>query len=284
MKNRDDSMQWIPLWVDKWIFGSTRIELCSDERAVWIDLMALASKDNGHIRANLTTPYSSQQLAGLFCITEELLQRTVQQCLKTGKIEEIFINRQEEKFFAGYRIINWAKYQLSKRHKRRFETAKLETQTMSSKTDIVSKKTAPIGKERIGEDRKRKERKRENTLSLKFAKPTIQKIITYCQKRKNNVNPQAFFDFYESKNWMIGKNKIKNWQAAVRTWEQRDQKEGCHGKQSQNDMGRDRIQEIEISPKLTDAEIKKNQERIKELILSVSQAQNFTVEKEQPHS
>ena len=144
MKNHDDSMQWFPLWVDKWIFGSTRIEFQPDERAVWVDLMAIAAKDNGHIRANPTTPYPLRQLAGLFCITEELLQRTIQRCLETNKLEENFITSQpkskigqsdEEKVFVGYRIVNWEVFQLSGRHKRRF-------QTMSSKADTMSKKTA----------------------------------------------------------------------------------------------------------------------------------------------
>jgi predicted phage replisome organizer len=53
----------------------------------------------------------------------------------------------------------------------------------------------------------------------KFIPPTIIEISTYCTERKNNVDPQRYFDFYESKGWMIGKNKMKDWQAAVRTWE-----------------------------------------------------------------
>jgi len=53
----------------------------------------------------------------------------------------------------------------------------------------------------------------------KFIKPTIQQISEYCKERKNKVDPNKFFDFYESKGWMIGKNKMKDWKASVRTWE-----------------------------------------------------------------
>lgn len=52
-----------------------------------------------------------------------------------------------------------------------------------------------------------------------FVKPTLEEISTYCQERKNSVNPAKFFDFYESKGWLVGKNKMKDWQASVRTWE-----------------------------------------------------------------
>ena len=56
-----------------------------------------------------------------------------------------------------------------------------------------------------------------------FKKPTLVEIDLYCADRKNNVDHIAFYDFYESKNWMIGKNKMKDWRAAVRTWERRKQ-------------------------------------------------------------
>ena len=52
-----------------------------------------------------------------------------------------------------------------------------------------------------------------------FVKPTIIDIKEYCKERKNNVDAETFFDFYESKDWLIGKNKMKNWKACVRTWE-----------------------------------------------------------------
>jgi hypothetical protein len=52
-----------------------------------------------------------------------------------------------------------------------------------------------------------------------FVKPTIIDIKEYCLERKNSVDAETFFDFYESKGWLIGKNKMKSWKACVRTWE-----------------------------------------------------------------
>ena len=62
---------------------------------------------------------------------------------------------------------------------------------------------------------------KENNIKEKFIKPTIDEVKAYCFERKNKVNPNSFYDFYESKNWMVGKNRMKDWKAAVRTWEQR---------------------------------------------------------------
>ena len=53
----------------------------------------------------------------------------------------------------------------------------------------------------------------------KFSPPSIDQVRQYCEARRNNVDPEAFVDFYASKGWMVGKNKMKDWEAAVRTWE-----------------------------------------------------------------
>lgn len=55
-----------------------------------------------------------------------------------------------------------------------------------------------------------------------FTPPTLEEVQAYCQERDNNVDPQRFVDFYESKGWLVGNSKMKNWKAAVRTWENRD--------------------------------------------------------------
>ena len=63
-----------------------------------------------------------------------------------------------------------------------------------------------------------------------FKKPTIDQVKSYCIERNNNVDAEAFLDFYESKDWKIGKNKMKDWKAAVRTWERRETKKPTMGK------------------------------------------------------
>ena len=57
------------------------------------------------------------------------------------------------------------------------------------------------------------------TKRKRFEKPTLSEIKQYCIERKNNVDAQHFYDYYESNGWKVGKNSMKNWQAAVRTWE-----------------------------------------------------------------
>ena len=61
------------------------------------------------------------------------------------------------------------------------------------------------------------------TKKPKFIPPTIQEVAQYCKDRNNNVNPSKFIDFYTSKGWLIGKNKMVDWKAAVRTWESKEE-------------------------------------------------------------
>ena len=58
--------------------------------------------------------------------------------------------------------------------------------------------------------------------SSRFQKPSIDEIRQYCISRNNSVDPEQFFNFYESKGWTIGKSPMKDWRAAVRTWEKRE--------------------------------------------------------------
>lgn len=59
----------------------------------------------------------------------------------------------------------------------------------------------------------------------KFKPPTLEEVKAYCSERNNGVDAQRFIDFYTSKGWMIGKNPMKDWKAAVRTWEKNSKKE-----------------------------------------------------------
>lgn len=52
-----------------------------------------------------------------------------------------------------------------------------------------------------------------------FCIPTFQEISDYCKERNNDVDANKFLDFYTAKGWMIGKEKMKDWRACVRTWE-----------------------------------------------------------------
>ena len=56
----------------------------------------------------------------------------------------------------------------------------------------------------------------------RFTAPTLEEVKEYCEERKNNVDAERFIDYYTANGWKVGKNPMKDWKAAVRTWERND--------------------------------------------------------------
>jgi len=59
----------------------------------------------------------------------------------------------------------------------------------------------------------------------KFKEPSFDEVNDYCIERNNDIDVNKFINFYQSKGWMVGKNKMKDWKAAVRNWEKPKNKE-----------------------------------------------------------
>ena len=75
-----------------------------------------------------------------------------------------------------------------------------------------------LGKDSIGEKKAADKPPR----AARFTPPTVDEVDAYCQERGNKVDPARFVDFYASKGWLVGTSKMKDWQAAVRSWERSD--------------------------------------------------------------
>lgn len=77
-------------------------------------------------------------------------------------------------------------------------------------------------------DIKKKDTKVSKEKAFRFCPPTVEEVKEYCsEKGYHSVDCDRFVDFYESKNWMVGKNKMKNWRAAVRNWARGSQMESA---------------------------------------------------------
>lgn len=97
-----------------------------------------------------------------------------------------------------------------------FEKLKIENEILLKKLEEEKRKKVPQKKE-------------------KEIPPKIDDVRNYCLERNNGINPDEFFNFYASKDWMIGKNKMRDWQAAIRTWENsRNKINSANGKSNNN--------------------------------------------------
>ena len=81
-----------------------------------------------------------------------------------------------------------------------------------------------IGKDSIGKYSIDKEKvlSNDNTKKKKFIPPSVSEVAEYCKSVGSQVDAEAFVAFYESKDWFVGKNKMKSWRAAITTWEKRN--------------------------------------------------------------
>ena len=172
----------------------------------YLKLCLKSLKSNGIlIRSvgNILIPYDNKKLAELtkidfdtVCIAMELLKKIgLIQILENG---EIYIAQLEN-------LIGFvSKGALKKQHQR-----------------LISGQMADKCPPKIELKDKAKDIIKKNI----FKKPTIEEIQKYCHERNNGINANAFYDFYESKDWYVGKNKMKDWEACIRTWEQRNKKD-----------------------------------------------------------
>ena len=94
----------------------------------------------------------------------------------------------------------------------------------------------------------------EKKVKKVFVKPTLTEVIDFCNATQANIDPQDFIDFYESKGWMVGKNKMKCWMSCVRRWKRmeveknREKHEKNKAKQAkQNEQLRNRTIEHQLT-------------------------------------
>ena len=102
-------------------------------------------------------------------------------------------------------------------YRQRIETDRTNVRQISDKTPPEIEIELEIEKElEIELDTKAN---KSPTKAKRFVKPTLSEIEQYCIERNNNINAEQFYDYYESNGWKVGKNSMKDWKAAVRTWE-----------------------------------------------------------------
>ena len=131
---------------------------------------------------------------------------------------------------------NWAKY---KREQRKNSQNLLKLENVQNKKTLSNSCPTEIEIELEKDIEIEKEihssAKSTTTKRKRFEKPTLSQITQYCLERNNNVNAEQFYDYYESNGWKVGKNSMKDWKAAVRTWERSEYRKPNSKKNSKED-------------------------------------------------
>lgn len=140
---------------------------------------------------------------------------------------------------AGVRFPNFDRHN-GKTAKTRALTAKrVSKHKDKTNADSVSKVTQTA----LPREEKRREEKIERV------RPTLEEVKAYCRERKNAVDPQKWFDHYTSNGWRVGRNAMKDWKAAVRTWEGNGIDSGSNGQHVQKtieDLAAENAKNLEV--------------------------------------
>jgi predicted phage replisome organizer len=191
----------------------------------YLKLLCKSIKNSGVLRLRNIIPYTIEMLASMTNTnidiargaTEKLIALNMIEVLDDGALYMLDIEN----------MIGSETDSAQRMREARAKTINLEEKDKKSVTlcENVRKSDTEIDKEielekEIEIDKEKKIKKEKSTVKAKaFTIPTILEIKEYCEERKNNVDAEKFFDYYESKGWLVGKTKMKNWQAAIRNWE-----------------------------------------------------------------
>ena len=168
-------------WADGWEYWISGIVWISKENERAVKNTLDELKENGYLKVTKLLPNQTS----------------------TGRIEyiyDIFENKKQEVGKQGVENLGVEKQGL--------ENQGLENQGQLNTNILITNK---LNTNKLNIDKKNKP----------FTKPEIEEIQKYCLERNNGINAETFYDFYESKGWYVGKNKMKDWKACIRTWENR---------------------------------------------------------------
>lgn len=176
----------------------------------WMDLLLRANhedvvkmvKGRPHKFEKGTVSISQRKLAEAWGWSRTKVIHFLHDLETTGMIEKKTTD------YTTIRLVNWDKFQEVKTKKKTTHNTTEQT-TDNTTGDTLNNNDLTMS---------------NNIKRVNFVPPSLEEVAAYCSDRKNGIDPESFIAFYQSKGWMIGKNKMKDWKAAVRTWEQRETK------------------------------------------------------------
>lgn len=221
-------VKWIKIVTD--IFDDEKIMLIESLPeadsiiVVWFKLLCLAGKQNnsGVFMLNDRIPYTDEMIATVFRRPLNTVRLALSTFEKYGMIE--IVNN-------TITIPNWEKHQsLDSLEKSRGKTRE-RVQNYRERQKLLTQSEDVTLQKRIvtqTEEDKSKSKIRLDVASTgdckgasqpRFTPPTMGEVSDYCKERGSIVDAQRWFDYYTSNGWMVGKNHMKDWKAAIRTWE-----------------------------------------------------------------
>ena len=204
---------------------------------ILLKLYLRSLKNDGKLVVNDRIPYNAEMLAS---VTGHQIG-TVKQALSIFK-DLGLIDVLENGAIYMLDIQNFIGKGSSEADRKREYRQRIETDRTNVQTNLrqISEKSPPeieieLEKDIEIEKEIHSSAKSTTTKRKRFEKPSISDIEQYCMERNNNIDANQFYDYYESNGWKVGKNSMKDWKAAVRTWERSEYRKSNYKKNSKED-------------------------------------------------
>ena len=213
---------------------------------ILLKLYLRSLKNDGKLVVNERIPYSADMLAS---VTGHQVG-TIKQALSIFK-DLGLIDVLDNGAIYMLDIQNFIGKGSSEGDRKREYRQRIETERTNVQTNLrqISDKSTPeieieLEKDIEIEKEIHSSAKSTTTKRKRFEKPTLSEIKQYCTERNNNVNAEHFFDYYESNGWKVGKNSMKDWKAAVRTWERSEYRKPTTTKKTNTEQTLDAIYKV----------------------------------------
>jgi uncharacterized protein YdaU (DUF1376 family) len=142
----------------------------------------------------------------------------------TGLLNVCCAKSRADRADVDYILVNFFDLEDGFYHHKRADIEMARRESIREQRRLVGKKGG-LAKARVLLEQKPTQSQSQSHIELKskalrtFVRPTLEEVTTYCSERKNQVDSAKWFDYYSSNGWHVGKNSMRDWRAAVRTWE-----------------------------------------------------------------
>lgn len=186
----------------------------------WIDLLLLANYADGYfiVRGNRVNVKrgqvgrSQQNLAERWRWSRGKVDRFLTEMEKDGRIIQ-----QKSRLTSLISIVNFESlYSTEQQNQQQTEQQTTQQMDINNKNNNKNNNNTSSNEEEKGKPQKR------------FIPPTLEEVQAHITEKGYSVDAESFIAFYQSKNWYVGKNKMKDWKAALVTWERRERENPRH--------------------------------------------------------
>ena len=181
----------------------------------YLKLLVESIDHEGSLRFSDTIPYNDQMLSVITNTNIDIVRSAMKLFVELKMMEvlddETIYIAEVQKMIGSE--TKWAEYKRNAKASAQNVPLLENVQSVSNNSPTEIEKDIEIDKDTEKEVCKPQKR---------FTKPTLDEVKAYCQERNNNVDPEKWYNHYSANGWKVGKNPMKDWKAAVRTWERSD--------------------------------------------------------------